>query len=312
MARLNVHRWAILAWSCVVALGTAGCHSSQRTLFASSDKFPVLDRSEGDFFKTSLHPGRVDRLSENLFSVQVGGMNAELEPQIREDSCWAACSMALLRHAGVKCEQKDLIRQFGTGGADEFKLVMAVAADQQAARQVSDAIRRSNENNSRLPPVTLAPHTATSDDLVESLARGEPMVVGLVGADKVQHLRVVCGAEFAQTDPKAESQFVLGRDEGFRLNQLWSGEGSEKGDRSRIYVKYAIAKLYCYDPLPSRGPMTMTGAEGAAAINFIISRSIADSVLKDTYANWEEACRNPLPSGNGTTHNWNPFGKKRS
>lgn len=286
-----MRRFSLSVWGGVlVAAGVlGGCGSSQTTLVASDTSTPVAASSPGEFRGPGQTQLRMARLGPNLFSASVESVKPGLEAQKREDSCWAACAVALLRHAGAKnVDQEDLIRAYGQGGADELKLVRAIGAGSQGAREVDGAVQQVAQGNGSVPWVRLAAHTATSDDLVERLGMGEPVVVGLHG-DQNAHLRVVYGVEFAEVDKKADAQFKM--PDGKPKSMLGFMPSSSDG-RSGVYVKYAIHKLYVYDPIPSRGYGEMSGEEMAKEVNFILARSMADGLLRDTYQQWQQDRQN--------------------
>lgn len=287
----NVGR-RVVVWAAVVAgagLSLGGCGSAQRTLVASSRQVPVYEAYDGSFAGTGLPSARAARVGENknLFRVEVEGIDRHLEPQYSSDSCWAACATAVLRHNGVEADQRELIRALGEGGAGELKLVMAVAVDRAEAKRVAQAIQRSEAPKSDLPPVQLAEHTATSDDLIQALAENQPVVIGIGNqrdnGDRVEHLRIVYAAEFAKVNNEADATFR------FKRSASAGGDSEDSG----IYAKFAVERLYCYDPIPSVGHITMTGEEAAAKVSFILSRPMANKLLQETYRNWNDARKNP-------------------
>lgn len=281
---MNHLRWTILL---IVTMNLAACGSSQQTLVATLATTPVLPESKGEFPPSSIPLGAPRRLGANHFVVKISGIETLCEPQIRDDACWAACASAVLRHARVKTSQVDLLNEFGSGHADELQLVMALAADRSSARRVQNILKRvDRDENGELPSVTLASHSFSTDALVESVARGEAIVVGIQqpGSD-AKHLRVVYGAEFAESDPAAEPKFGERK-----KDSSGKPDTSTSGTRkTAFYVRYPLIQLHCYDPLPSRGHVLMNEADIQNELVFIINRQFADPLLKQTAENWEEA-----------------------
>jgi hypothetical protein len=208
--------------------------------------------------------------------------------QAGKNWCWAAAAQSILAYDGVTVSQNELAAYFTGEGKD-------VQANQTTIMRSLHPELEGRLGDRVL--VTLSPTRLTSDDLVESIAAGHPVVVGIGG----RHVLVAYAVTYATAPPPKQ---------GFDWTSLVSTSINGKPVENKP-PKYLIESVEVWDPdQDSPEPIKAVEAKDVGYIDYLMTREAARRILMEALENVERgAAAGPAgaSSGSGKTYH---FGKQ--
>jgi hypothetical protein len=170
-------------------------------------------------------------LDSNQFRLEVSGVDGIEAEQERADFCWAAAIQTVLAFHGVEVEQCEAVRAV-FGDCDKNR------AHSASLGQIVCALNGWHPNTVGRPAaLTATPFGSNANSILAELANNRPVVIGLrKHGSKIGHVCILMAAEYSY-DPRG-------------------------------YACYHAVDVF--DPLPSEGDKTLTGAELAQLLDFAV------------------------------------------
>jgi hypothetical protein len=208
--------------------------------------------------------------------------------QAGDNWCWAAAAQSILAYDGVTVSQEGLAAYFTGEGKD-------VQANQTTIMRSLHPELEGRLGGRVL--VTVSPARLTSDDLVESIAAGHPVVVGVGG----RHVLVAYAVTYATAPPPKQ---------GLEWTSLVSTSINGKPVEDKP-PKYLIESVEVWDPdQKSPEPIKAIEAKDLGYVDYLMTREAARRILMEAVENVERgaaAGQAGTSSGSGRTYH---FGKQ--
>jgi hypothetical protein len=235
--------------------------ADEETLLEFSDPFPVVSRVA------------VTRKDKNRFSLAIGNMARVAAKQKEEGMCWAACVQMALAVSGKTIDQDRLAHEFREGREDKsatFGVMVRALCPELEPQLVGRLVM----------PIQLIP--SSSDTLLEELAAGEPVIVGLWEDPNlpVGHMCVVYHSEYAMRKLSALDA-VLAAD------VQKSASAAPLTDALPV-GRAALVNVSLLDPA-DKEPRGMYAAEFKKQIKFMMSRRMALKLMEDALKAQQES-----------------------
>jgi len=210
------------------------------------------------------------------YRVRCKGIESARAEQATVAWCWAACAVTLLHQQGTKVTQEQLVNYFGDRLANHEVVYWAICWGTDAAMHAELAVKAAQRDPGHVAKLVLPKHTMTSDQMVERLSLGLPLVVGLKGADgsATGHMCVVAGATYRVLDPALGTRFT----------------DPATGSLTGVYAKTAIESFWLLDPLPyadARGTV-MDAEEFRTRAVFVTTPDLATESIRAGLQNQDQ------------------------
>jgi len=254
-----------VGWRLLIAVSlmtSAGCN-----VVSSAPGLQVSARASQSTQQPALvtSPGSVHRLGPNEFRASCRGFERVEVPQTTTDLCWAACAEMMVNyrraargHRGPPARQEDFARWLGDGAAGVDDVCWSICIDEYLVENSATFVSLGGD--------AWAPRN--SDQLIEQLSCGEPVVIGLGSADptiSVGHAVVVWEAEYARTEPSDRTVFSIAR----------------SSQQTNTYSTYVLRRVRVLDPLPGAGSYWIEGSELHARLQFMASVPLTHARIMD-------------------------------
>ena len=201
-------------WRCLLfillALATIsvpGCDRNPTGITTTYDAFNKWLRG----FQVSDNEAAAPQLHKVGFTTQT--MNLHAVEQHKDNWCWAACIQMVLSTKGIEVSQQDIVmKAFGT-------MEDRPADPETIKRNLTEwPIRRGNQTV-RLN-VQIGFSTPSDHEIIQSLSKGTPMIVGIFLPDsRVGHALVITAAAYVDTPGGPSIKHIILRDPGVNVDR---------------------------------------------------------------------------------------------
>ncbi len=255
---------------------------------------------------------QLTKVDTNQFEVHCKNIQAVAVKQKEDFWCWAACAEMLDRYRGIRADQTEIVERIKnqtpsddkSQSGSQVEIWLAMNPEMQREwdqRQIAwhkpNQIDLGIHFNINLKNLFALSEKVSSDQIVEELSAGNPILMGLRGGQWGDgHIVLVYGATYSRLDPTEKPAYRYvgvpiprqANPNTIQLPDLFKALTKPAGDDNSPH--YSIASMQIVDPQTGTDPLTglpnpqlstLTDDKLVGFVDFFIGRTAAAEKLKE-------------------------------